>query len=198
MIVKTEANLFIQSIVHAANEIMGSREAKRVLNAVGAFSVVNDGALRKDTPDFLSDLGNEFAIRFQRNTAKDLMERIGCASFEFLRKNGFAFRKFVGSEDNYSSPSTPTKDLLEMLARALTVHTGLDIRSFFQKDRAFFLEIDIREDESFSSDLYLFFFAGVLRAVGSWIDCGKAYSIMIADHTIGRVDHKRVYLKFLD
>lgn len=198
MRVKTDNNLFIQSIINAANEILGSREAKRVLNAAGTYCIDNNEVKNTNTPAFLSDLGNEFAISFQRNTARELMMRIGGSSFEFLWQNTHAFRDLIHSEDLLTLTEKQINYPLEILADELSIFTGLNIKSSFQNDRFSFLEIGVNGSGPFSSELYLYLFAGVLRAFGSCINSRKEYHIIIKDDQEGEMEQKRICIEFLD
>ena len=136
----------------------------------------------KNKPKFLADLLNEFAIRFQRNTAKGLLLRIGESSFTFLRRN---IKNLVelGSIENRLKPISKRFDhSLGILAENMSALTGLEIRSIKKSQNSFCLEITENvNDELFSNNLYLFYFSGLLRAFCVWMDSRKEYLINIIE-----------------
>jgi hypothetical protein len=125
-------------------------------------------------------LGNEFAIRFQRNTAKGLLLRIGDSSFTFLRRKLIKLVE-LGSIENRLKPISKRFDYsLGILAEDLSVLTGLKIKAIKKNQNSFCLKIARNvNDELFSSDLHLFYFAGLLRAFCVWMDSRKEYFVNV-------------------
>ena len=177
---KETKTLFLRSIYEAAAEILGKSDSVLILSAIINWDGTGEIPEITDNPQFLSDLGNEFAIRFQRNTAKGLLLRIGDSSFTFLRRNLKNLLE-LGSINNRLKPISQRFDhSLSILAENLSVLTGLEIKAIKNNQNSFCLEIAKNiNDELFCSDLHLFYFAGLLRAFCEWMDSRKEYFINV-------------------
>ncbi len=191
--------LFLRSIYEAAIEILGTSDSVLIFSTIINWDGTGEIPDIKNKSQFLSDLGNEFAIRFQRNTAKGLLLRIGDSSFTFLRRN---LKELVelGSIENRLKPISKRFDhSLGILAENLSVLTGLEINAIKKNQNSFCLEIARNvNNELFSSDLYLFYFAGLLRAFCVWMDSRKEYFINVNEEDEVGYSGKFVCFKYED
>ena len=121
--------IFLRSIYEAAIEILGTSDSVQIFSTIINWDGSGEPPDIKNKPEFLSDLGNEFAIRFQRNTAKGLLLRIGDSSFTFLRRNLMKLVE-LGSIENRLKPISKRFDhSLGVLAEDLSALTELEIKS---------------------------------------------------------------------
>ena len=189
--------IFLPSIYEAAVEILGTSDSVLVFSTIINWDGIGNPPDIMNKSEFLSDLGNEFAIRFQRNTAKGLLLRIGDSSFTFLRRNLLKLVE-LGSIENRLKPISKRFDhSLGVLAEDLSVLTGLEIKVIKKNQNSFCLEIARNDnDELFSSDLHLFYFAGLLRAFCLWMDSRKEYFINVNEEDELGYGEKLVCLKY--
>jgi len=191
--------VFLRSIYEAAIEILGTSDSFLIFSTIINWDGIGEIPDIMNKSKFLSGLGNEFAIRFQRNTAKGLMLRIGDSSFTFLRRN---LKELVelGSIENRLKPiSKRFNHSLDILAENLSVLTGLEINAIKKSKKSFCLEIAGNgNDELFSSDLHLFYFAGLLRAFCVWMDSRKEYFINVIEEDEVGYGGKLVCFKYED
>ena len=169
---------FLYSLYDASLEILGAQEAKRVFLTALGWS--GKGVPEKSIfeSDFLSDISSEFSIKFHQNTAKGLLVRIGEAAFPFLRKRVEDLNA-LGSIENRLKPSAKRfSDAIAILAASLTRAVGVEIEALVESDEEYCLEFS-RKEKDFSSDMYLYFFGGFLRAFGLWLDSRKTYAFEI-------------------
>jgi len=173
-------SIFLKSIYEALKEILGTSDSVLIFSTIINWNGTGEIPDIKNKPQFLSDLGNEFAIRFQRNTAKGLLLRIGDSSFAFLRRN---IKKLVelGSIENRLKPISKRFDhSLSILAEIISALTGLEIKAINKDQNSFCLVIARNvNDDLFSSDLHLYYFAGLLRAFCVWMDSRKEYFLKV-------------------
>ena len=196
---KETKTFFLRSIYEAAVGILGASDSDLIFSAIIDWDGTNEIPEINNKPQFLSDLGNEFAIRFQRNTAKGLLYRIGDSSFTYLRRN---FEKLLdlGSIENRLKPISKRFDhSLSVLVSCLSELTGLKIRAIKQSKNSFCIEISRnKKDELFSSDLHLFYFSGLLRAFCEWMDSRKEYFINVNEENGAGKDGKFVCFRYED
>lgn len=169
--------LFIRSVYEAALEILGASETESILNAMG-----NKGSeleLRDDPLVFLSRLENEFIIRYHRNTAQGLLLRIGEAVFAILRRYIAPLQELGNLENRLKPISLRFQTGIESLAEILTEYSGVDLSSARPDETVYCLVFESESEDSFPSDLYLYFFLGLLRAFGNWMDSRKDYWIEV-------------------
>ena len=144
---KETKTFFLRSIYEAAVGILGASDSALIFSAIIDWDGTNEIPEINNKPQFLSNLGNEFAIRFQRNTAKGLLYRVGDSSFTYLRRN---FEKLLdlGSIENRLKPISKRFDhSLSVLADSLSELTGLKIRAIKKSKNSFCLEISRRNNE---------------------------------------------------
>ena len=196
---KETPTLFLRSIYEAAVGILGASDSVLIFSAIIDWDGTNEIPEIKNKPQFLSDLGNEFAIRFQRNTAKGLLYRIGDSSFTYLRRNSEKLIE-LGSIENRLKPISKRFDYsLGVLAVNLSELTGLKIKDIKKSKNSFCLGISRnKDDELFSSDLHLFYFSGLLRAFCEWMDSRKEYFINVNEENEAGKDGKLVCFKYED
>ena len=191
--------IFLQSIHEAAIEILGTSDSVLIFSSIINWDGTGEIPEIQNRSQFLSDLGNEFAIRFQRNTAKGLLLRIGDSSFTFLRRK---LKNLIelGSIENRLKPISKRFDYsLSILADNLTALTGLEIKAIKKNQNSFCLEVARNvNNELFSSDLYLFYFAGLLRAFCEWMDSRKEYFINVNEENEVDYGGKLVCFKYED
>jgi hypothetical protein len=191
--------LFLRSIYEAAIEILGTSDSVLIFSTIINWDGAGEIPEIKNKPQFLSDLGNEFAIRFQRNTAKGLLLRIGDSSFPFLRRNIKKLAELGSIENRLKSISKRFEHSLGVLAENLSALTGLGIKAIKMSQNHFCLEIARSvNDDLFSSDLHLFYFSGLLRAFCVWMDSRKEYFINVNEENEVNNDGKLVCFKFED
>jgi hypothetical protein len=191
--------LFLRTIYEASIEILGTSDSVLIFSTIINWDGTGEIPDIKNKPQFLSDLGNEFAIRFQRNTAKGLLLRIGDSSFTFLRRNLIKLVE-LGSIENRLKPISKRFDYsLGILSENLSVLTGLEIKVIKRRQNSFCLEIARNvDDEMFSSDLHLYYFAGLLRAFCVWMDSRKEYYIYVNEEDEVVYSGKLVCFKYED
>ncbi len=192
-------SLFLRSIYEAAKEILGTSDSVQIFSAIINWDGTGEIPDINNKSQFLSDLGNEFAIRFQRNTAKGLLLRIGDSSFTFIRRNVKELIE-LGNIDNRLKPISQRFDYsLGILAENLSVLTELEIKAIKKSKNSFCLEIARNiKDELFPSDLHLFYFAGLLRAFCAWMDSRKEYFINVNEEDEAGNGRRFVCFKYED
>jgi len=191
--------LFLRSIYEAAVEILGTSDSVLIFSTIINWDGAGEIPEIKNKPQFLSDLGNEFAIRFQRNTAKGLLLRIGDSSFPFLRRNIKKLTELGSIENRLKTISKRFDHSLGVLAENLSALTGLEIKAIKKSQNHFCLEIARSvNDDLFSSDLHLFYFSGLLRAFCVWMDSRKEYFINVNEENEVNYERKLVCFKFED
>jgi hypothetical protein len=191
--------IFLRSIYEAAIGILGTSDSVLIFSTIINWDGTGKPPDIKNKPQFLSDLGNEFAIRFQRNTAKGLLLRIGDSSFTFLRRKLIKLVE-LGSIENRLKPISKRFDhSLGILAEDLSALTGLKIKAIKKNQNSFCLKIARNvNDELFSSDLHLFYFAGLLRAFCVWMDSRKEYFVNVNEEDEVGNGGKLVCFKYED
>ena len=191
--------IFLRSIYEAAIGILGTTDSVLIFSTIINWDGTGKPPDIKNNPQFLSDLGNEFAIRFQRNTAKGLLLRIGDSSFTFLRRKLIKLVE-LGSIENRLKPISKRFDhSLGILAEDLSALTGLKIKAIKKNQNSFCLKIARNvNDELFSSDLHLFYFAGLLRAFCVWMDSRKEYFVNVNEEDEVGNGGKLVCFKYED
>lgn len=191
--------LFLRSIYEAAVGILGASDSVLIFSTIINWDCTNEIPEIKNKPQFLSDLGNEFAIRYQRNTAKGLLFRIGDSSFTYLRRNSEKLLE-LGSIENRLKPISKRFDhSLDILAGNLSELTELKIEAIKKTKNSFCLGISRnKNDELFSSDLHLFYFSGLLRAFCEWMDSRKEYFINVNEENGVGKDRKFVCFRYED
>ena len=191
--------IFLRSIYEAAIGILGTSDSVLIFSTIIDWDGTGEPPDIKNKPEFLSDLGNEFAIRFQRNTAKGLLLRIGDSSFTFLRRKLIKLVE-LGSIENRLKPISKRFDhSLGILAEDLSALTGLKIKAIKKNQNSFCLKIARNiNDELFSSDLHLFYFAGLLHAFCVWMDSRKEYFVNVNEEDEVGNGGKLVCFKYED
>jgi len=191
--------IFLRSIYEAAIGILGTSDSVLIFSTIIDWDGTGEPPDIKNKPEFLSDLGNEFAIRFQRNTAKGLLLRIGDSSFTFLRRKLIKLVE-LGSIENRLKPISKRFDhSLGILAEDLSALTGLKIKAIKKNHNSFCLKIARNvNDELFSSDLHLFYFAGLLHAFCVWMDSRKEYFVNVNEEDEVGNGGKLVCFKYED
>ena len=168
---------FLTSIYDASVEILGRQEADRLFVSAFGWTGTENESQSMDA-NFLADLSDEFSIKFHRNTARGLLIRIGDAAFSFLRLRIGELNALGTIENRLKPPDERFKDAMIVLAEKLGQAVGTKISLSSPGDDSFCLDIS-GGGERFSSDLYLYFLAGVLRAFGTWLDSRKDYTLAV-------------------
>ena len=196
---KETKTLFLRSIYQAAVEILGTSDTNLIFSTIIDWDGNGEMPHIENKPKLLSGLGNEFATRFQRNTAKGLLVRIGDSSFNFLRRNSKELLKLGSIENRLKPISNKFKYSLEVLAENLSEFTGLEIKAIKKSQNYFCLEIKRNvNNKLFSSDLHLFYFYGLLRAFCLWMDSRREYFINVNEEDDEGGDGKLVCFKYED
>ena len=196
---KGKRSLFLKSVYEASIEILGTPDSVLFFSTIIDWDGSGEIPEFEIEPQFLSDLGNEFAIRFQRNTAEGLMFRLGDSAFSFLRKSQEKLKELGSIEHRLQPISKRFKSSLGVLTNNISELTGLNIEAIQKGEKSFCLEITLgKNGEFFSSDSHLFFFAGLLRAFCGWIDSRKEYFIDVHEEDQGDNSGKSVCLRYED
>ena len=196
---KGKRSLFLKSVYEASIEILGTPDSVLFFSTIIDWDGSGEIPEFEIEPQFLSDLGNEFAIRFQRNTAEGLMFRLGDSAFSFLRKSQEKLKELGSIEHRLQPISKRFKSSLGVLTNNISELTGLNIEAIQKGEKSFCLEITLgKNGKLFSSDLHLFFFAGLLRAFCGWIDSRKEYFIDVHEENQAANNGKLVCLRYED
>ena len=189
--------VFIRSLYEAAIEVLGASDSGLIFSAIVNWDGPGEIQKINNKPQFLSDLGNEFAIRYERNTAKGLLLRIGESSFMFLQKNIKSLSELGSIENRLVPISNRFENSLVILAENLSAISGLEIISKKKNKKTFCLAIGGKNTiKMFSSDLHLFYFAGLLRAFCVWMDSRKEYDIQVSTEADVRTGGKFVCFRY--
>jgi hypothetical protein len=179
---KENRSIFLRSVYEASIEILGRSDSILIFSTIINWDGSGEIPDIDNEPKFLSDLGNDFAIRYQRNTAKGLMLRLGDSSFTLLRRRQKKLHELGSIENRLKTISKRFDFSLGVLSENLSVLTGLNISTIQKSENSYCLEIaGYENDELFSSDMHLFFFAGLLRAFCAWLDSRKEYFIDVLE-----------------
>ena len=177
---KEQQSIFLQALYEGTVEIMGTIKTRQIFSTISGEGT--QGIEIKSAGGFtvLESLGNELAIRFQRNTAKGLMIRIGEASFSYLRKQIPQLFE-LGVIENRLKPIAKRFEIsLTVLADLLSEMTGLKTRMVEKSDTKFCLEIlGSTSGKILATNLQLFYLMGILRAFCLWLDSRKEYAYTI-------------------
>jgi hypothetical protein len=196
---KKNQSLFLQAIYEGTIEIMGKSKTELIFSAISDCKESDENFENKNRSQIIANFGNEFAIRFHRNTAKGLLLRIGESSFIYLRKD---IKKLIelGNIENRLKPiSTRFEESLEVFAEILSEITALKIQVIKKNESSFCLEFAGDETSALlSSDLHLYYFMGLFRAFCEWLDSRKEYSFQIDGDASGDLVGKRICMKLED
>jgi hypothetical protein len=174
--------ILLESMFEASVEILGRPDSEQIFSSIANWPGSGDIPEIENSPKLLSEIGNEFAVRHHRNTAKGLMVRLGESVFSNLRRSQAKLMK-LGTIENRLKPISERFDTsLEVLARSLSILTSLKINSRQKSKNHYCIEITHSGPAKlFSSDLHLFFFSGILRSFCIWLDSRKDYSIDVQE-----------------
>ena len=196
---KKNQSLFLQAIYEGTIEIMGKSKTELIFSAISDGKSSGEGSENITRSQIITNFGNEFAIRFHRNTAKGLLLRIGESSFTYLRKDIRELIELGDIENRLKPISIRFEGSLEVLAEILSGLTALKFQAIKKDESAFCLEVVGDEaGELLSSDLHLYYFMGILRAFCEWLDSRKDYSFQIDGETTGDSVGKGICMKFKD
>lgn len=179
--IKDKRSIFIQAIYNASLEILGAAESESIFSNISGWNI--DASIIEDDSVLrvIADLGNEFSIRYQRNTSQGLLIRIGESAFAFLRM-GLKELQEIGSLENRLKPITERFNYsINGLSRIISELCEIEINGIQKEETTYCLRFSDQLNELFSSDMYLHFFGGILRAFGAWIDGRKEYSIFLPE-----------------
>jgi len=119
--------LFNRAITEAALEILGADEMRGL---IPAEEQVRSKDLQMMSPiALIAQLGNEFCIRYHRNTAQGLLLRIGEAAFTILRQH-IPELQVLGNLENRLQPlSVRFSANTQIFANILTQYSGIPVSS---------------------------------------------------------------------
>jgi len=194
---KSTGSVLLESIFEASVEILGRSDSAQIFSSITNWSGSGDIPEIEDRSKLLSDLGNEFAVRHHRNTAKGLMFRLGESVFSILRRSQEKIME-LGTIENRLKPISERFDYsLKVLAKSLSIITCLEITSRQKNKNHYCLEISHSGVEKlFSSDLHLYFFSGILRSFCVWLDSRKEYFINVQEEDQISREKRSVCLRF--
>jgi len=184
---------FYSSVREATVEILGRQETNKVFSAI----LVSDKAMKDDIPfiskNFLTGICDEFSIQYQPNTASGLLLRIGDAAFLLMRRKINVLNE-LGSIENRLRPfNKKFESSLESLAEFLEQAMRMPIKTKSTEQKCYCLELSKKRSTLSGEGLDLYFFAGILRAFGTWLDSRRDYHVTVESNTNG-YDHDRVCL----
>jgi hypothetical protein len=177
---KERQSIFLQALHEGTVEIMGTIKTSQIFSAISNGETKEVGFEGAGGFNILETLGNEFAIRYQRNTAKGLMIRIGEASFTYLNKEIPQLFELGVIENRLKPIGQRFDSSLTVLAELLSEIIGLDTRMFKKSDSEFYLEVLGSESGKVpTTDLLIYYIMGILRAFCLWLDSRKEYSFTV-------------------
>ncbi|MCD6356654.1 MAG: hypothetical protein J7L66_05140 [Anaerolineaceae bacterium] len=178
---KNKQNYFIKSIHNASLAILGAKEADKIFSAISGWDGGIESLKINSTAQIISELGNEFSLRYHQRTAEGLLLRIGEAAFANMRM-GLTDLQELGSLENRLKPlAVKYSYSIAVLAAILSELSNLMIKGFQKEKNIYCLDVRSTHPEFFSSDLHLFFFAGILRGFGVWMDSRKEYTLSVCE-----------------
>lgn len=192
-------SIFLQAIYEGTIEIMGKTEADLIISAL-PNSEGGQGKQKTGYPSqIIADFENEFSVRFQPNTARGLLMRIGESSFPYLRK-GLKKLNALGEIENRLIPiSVRFEKSLQVLAELISELTSINIQTNKKDDVSFIFEcMDGKMTDNFSTDLHLYYFMGVLRAFSVWLDSRKEYDFWLEDEKKQGAVGGKIFMKISD
>jgi len=159
---------FHESLQQAVIETLGRQEAQKVFSAI-LGSEVADIENPIDTPiDLLQGISDVFSILYQPNTARGLLLRIGDAVFPKLRRKIESLND-MGSIENRMQPfERKFESSMAQLAEILSSATGIPVEFDAREGDCYYLRVS-------DGSLRQYFFAGILRAFGDWLDSRRDY-----------------------
>jgi hypothetical protein len=179
---KEHRSLFLHALREGTVEIMGTAKSEQIFSSITNGEMLENEVEGKDGYSILENLGNEFAIRFQRNTANGLMIRIGEASFSYLRKENQQLLELGLIENRLKPIAKRFEESLQVLGVVLSRLTQLNIQILKKSDTIFCLEVfGNGYGKVLASDLHLFYIMGILRGFCLWLDSRKEYSFTIEE-----------------
>ena len=146
----------------------GRQEAQKVLNAILNSDVVDIEQPIDSSVDLLNGISDEFSILYQPNTAKGLLIRIGEAAFSKLRRKLHPLNALGSTENRLQPFEQKFESSMIQLAEILATATGISIEYESQPDQCYSLQIA-------DGSMHVYFFAGLLRAFGTWLDSRRDY-----------------------
>jgi len=162
-----------RAITEAALEILGADETRKVFSSLQSDTPGEDDPLK--AYELISRMGNEFAIRYHHKTAQGLLVRIGESTFSILRKALSPISE-MGSLENRIRPMGERfeKDTGN-LAKILSDLFGRTFKGEKTDEENYCLSILMDDQEAYPDDLSPYFFLGICRAFGTWMDSRKEY-----------------------
>ena len=175
---KTEKQAFFnRAVSEAALEILGAAETQGIFPPE---EKADGGNQEITTPLILiNQIGNEFSIRYHRKTAQGLLLRIGEAAFSILRKRVQELQDLGALENRLQPARKRFTSNTKCLAKILSEYTGLVITSMQIEQDKYCLSFKEGHLDS-ANDLFSYFFLGLLRAYGTWMDSRKDYFLEVA------------------
>lgn len=159
---------FHLSLQQAVIEILGRQEAQKVFTAVLGAEISDIENPIDASVDLLQGVSDAFSILYQPNTARGLLLRIGDAAFSKLRRMVEPLND-MGSIENRMQPfERKFESSLAQLAEILSLVTGVPVSYDTKEDDCYYLRVT-------NGTLQLYFFAGILRAFGDWLDSRRDY-----------------------
>lgn len=160
--------VFHNSLQQAVIEILGRHEAQKVFSAILGKDDFQLNDPMDPGIDLLQGICDEFSILYQPNTARGLLLRIGDAAFPILRRK-LENLNAMGSIENRVQPfERKFESSIAQLAQILSSVTGIPVEYDAREGDCYYLRVA-------DGSLRQYFFAGILRAFGEWLDSRRDY-----------------------
>lgn len=167
------------SIQEAALEILGRQEAHKIFGLAFDLNAPATGLGDETALDLISEISNEFSLKYHLNTARGLLLRIGDAAFPKIRRR-VADLNDLGSIDNRLQPldrrfPSALEVLVSVISSVMEIPVVLDV----QDDHCYRVNRSRNPEDARTGDLDLYLIAGLLRAFGSWLDSRREYRVQV-------------------
>jgi len=163
---------FCQSVVQAVIEILGRQEASKVFRAVLGPNFSEKDLQLDPQINLLEGISDEFSILYQRNTARGLLIRIGDAAFSKMRKKLVGLNALGDIENRLRPFDKKFESSVITLGEILSTASGMPISFESKEDDCYCMRVS-------DGTLQLYFFAGLLRAFGAWMDSRYEYQAAV-------------------
>ncbi len=183
--------LFYSSLKEAAVEILGRKEAQHIFDGTSAFSLSQISKTASASPPALTEISDAFSIKYQLNTARGLLMRIGDASFIKLRRKFDQVNKLGNIESRLRPFEKKFQSALHSFSTFLSglLNRPIDIEDC--EDDCFCINISEVPGSASAGGMELYYFAGLLRAFAMWLDSRREYSVAVlpeeSNQSSGRV-----------
>jgi hypothetical protein len=173
--IKEMDSKFLEAICLASVEVLGEKEAFQVLKGMGisSFSTLGDSNFS------LERYGQELSKRYDIQTARGLLIRIGRASLIFLRRY-YSDISDLGSMDNRLKPIEKRFSYsLEILAQKVGTEMGTQVQTSAQDSFTYRWRLEVLHPL-----FEPYFHFGLLEEFCNWLDSRWDYQIVYSSDSL--------------